>query len=102
MSPEAAPTFLDPCSECVGVMQPSDEVFERLLEVTGAASLDDTASVNAAINIAYPGTGATPLMAAAGHGRLTEVSPDALGLGAGFTAAERANLEGQDYDEVRA
>lgn len=57
-----------------GVVQPSDEAFERLLEVTGAASLDDTASVNPAINIGYPGTGATPLMAAAGHGRLTEVS----------------------------
>ena len=57
-----------------GVVQPSDEAFERLLEVTGAASLDDTASVNPAINLGYPGTGATPLMAAAGHGRLTEVS----------------------------
>lgn len=56
------------------MVQPSDEAFERLLEVTGAASLDDTASVNPAINIGYPGTGATPLMAAAGHGRLTEVS----------------------------
>ncbi len=54
--------------------QPSDEAFERLLEVTGAASLDDMAALNPAVNVAYPGTGATPLMAAAGHGRLTEVS----------------------------
>ena len=55
-------------------VQASDEAFERLLEVTGAASLDDTSSLNAAVNVAYPGTGATALMAAAGHGRLTEVS----------------------------
>ncbi|KAK9846715.1 hypothetical protein WJX84_011353 [Apatococcus fuscideae] len=86
-------------------LQPSDEVFERLLEVTGAASLDDMAAVNPAINIAYPGTGATPLMAAAGHGRLTEVmallangADPSLKSTNGAVAAEWAQRAG--YQEV--
>ncbi|KAK9835371.1 hypothetical protein WJX81_005267 [Elliptochloris bilobata] len=53
-------------------MHGQDADFDLLLEVTGAASLDDGDAGAPCINLAHPETGATPLMAAAGKGRLAD------------------------------
>ncbi|KAL4451226.1 hypothetical protein ABPG77_009298 [Micractinium sp. CCAP 211/92] len=54
--------------------QGSDEAFEVLLEVTGAAGAEDMAAGAPGVNVQHSTKGATALMAAAVHGRADVVS----------------------------
>ncbi|EFN52009.1 hypothetical protein CHLNCDRAFT_139551 [Chlorella variabilis] len=52
----------------------TDEAFEALLEVTGAAGADDMSQGAPGVNVKHTAKGATALMAAAVHGRADVVS----------------------------
>lgn len=79
-----------------------DEAFERLLEVTGAAGAEDIAAGAPGVNVQHAAKGATPLMAAAVHGRDDIIAtllsngadPAAVLPGAGKTARDLAEMYG--------
>ncbi|KAL4422956.1 hypothetical protein ABPG75_009153 [Micractinium tetrahymenae] len=82
--------------------QGSDEAFELLLEVTGAAGAEDMAAGAPGVNIKHSTTGATALMAAAVHGRADVVSTllsngadPAVALPGGKTARDLAEMYGR-------
>ncbi|KAK9814740.1 hypothetical protein WJX72_010718 [[Myrmecia] bisecta] len=74
-APQVGPETRQRVEEAImqAFLRGNDEDFEVLLEVTGAASMDEGGEGAPCINVPHDATGATALMAAAGKGRIEDV-----------------------------